>query len=537
MTVTTTSRFDAIIVGAGFAGLYQLYCLRRIGLRVRLLEAGDGVGGTWFWNRYPGARCDIESLDYSYSFSKELEQEWDWTERYATQPEILRYINHVADRFDLRPDIQLSTRVASAVFDEASATWTVTTTQGERMVSQYCIMATGCLSIPLPPSFKGLENFRHPWYHSANWPREGVDFSDRRVGVIGTGSSGVQMIPLIAEQAAHLTVFQRTAGYSVPAQNEPLAKAALEEVKRHYDQRRAHGREAFSGHFLIANDKSALEVSEEERRAAFEFRWRGAGGGFRMLRAFNDLMVNKASNEYAAEFVRSKIRSIVSDPATADLLCPKDDLPFGTKRLCVDTGYYETFNRPNVSLVDVKADPIFEITAGGLRTQAREFPLDLIVFATGFDAMTGALTSIDIRGAGARSLREKWQAGPRTYLGLAVAGFPNLFILAGPGSPSVLSNMVHSIEMHVDWVTECIGHTRARGAARIEANHEAEDSWVAHVNEIASKTLYPTANSWYVGANIPGKPRVFMPYVGGVPAYRKIVEDVAAESYKGFALT
>jgi cyclohexanone monooxygenase len=529
--------FDAIIVGAGFAGLYQLYSLRRLGLKVRLLEAGDGVGGTWFWNRYPGARCDVESLDYSYSFSKELEQEWVWTERYAPQPEILRYINHVADRFALRPDIQLGTRVAAAVFDESSNRWTVTTTTGEVFTAQYCVMATGCLSIPQAPKFPGLQNYKGEWHHSADWPTAGVDFKGKRVGIIGTGSSGVQMIPVIAESAAHLTVFQRTANYSVPAQNEPITPEVLADVKRHYGERRARAREAATGHFLIANDKSAMAVNDEERNKEFEFRWRGAGGGFRMLRAFNDLMVNKDSNHEAARFVRGKIRSIVRDAATADLLCPKDDLPFGTKRLCVDTDYYQTFNRPNVSLVDVKADPIVEATATGLRTGTREFPLDMIVFATGFDAMTGAMNSIDVRGIGGHSLRDKWEHGPRTYLGLCVAGFPNLFILAGPGSPSVLSNMVHSIELHVDWVTQCIGKLRATGKQRIDAVQSAEDQWVAHVNEVASRTLYPTANSWYMGANIAGKPRVFMPYVAGVPAYRKIVDDIAAKGYDGFTLT
>jgi len=529
------AEFDAIVVGAGFAGIYQLYSLRKIGMMARVLEAGTGIGGTWFWNRYPGARCDVESLDYSYSFSDELQQEWDWTERYATQPEILRYINRVADRFDLRRDIQLDTRVTEAHFDEAAGRWTIVAESGERFSARYCIMATGCLSIPQAPRFPGLAGFKGRWHHSADWPTEGVDFEGLRVGLIGTGSSGVQMAPVIAEKAAHLTVFQRTANFSVPAQNEPLTPEVLAEVKRHYGERRARALETATGHFLIANDKSAMEVSEDERQKEFEFRWKGAGGGFRMLRAFNDLLLNKQSNEAAANFVRGKIRSIVHDPATAELLCPKSDLPFGTKRLCVDSDYYETFNRPNVSLVDVKADPIVALTPDGLRTGSREYPLDMIVFATGFDAMTGAMSSIDVRGRGRASLRDKWEHGPRTYLGLAVAGFPNMFILAGPGSPSVLSNMVHSIELHVDWLTACLQQLRASGKSVIEADQAAEDQWVAHVNEIADKTLYPSANSWYMGANIPGKPRVFMPYVAGVPAYRKIVNEVAAKGYEGFA--
>jgi len=527
--------YDAIIIGAGFSGVYQLYSLRKIGMTALLLEAGDGIGGTWFWNRYPGARCDVESLDYSYSFDKDLEQEWNWSERYAAQPEILRYINHVVDRFNLRDGIQLNTRVAKTAFDEFKNSWSTTTLSGENFTSQFIVMATGCLSIPQAPKFAGLDKFKGNWYHSADWPREGVSFSGKRVGIIGTGSSGVQMVPIVAEKASHLTVFQRTANFSVPAQNEPLTEEVLNEVKRHYGERRARAREAATGHFLIANDHSAVAVTEQERQSEFEFRWKGAGGGFRMLRAFNDLMINKASNVLAADFVKSKIRSIVNDPVKAELLCPKDDLPFGTKRLCVDTDYYQTYNRENVSLVDVKADPIIEVTPNGLRTGSREFQLDIIVFATGFDAMTGALTSIDIRGVGGKSLSEKWNHGPRTYLGLAVAGFPNMFVLAGPGSPSVLSNMVHSIELHVDWLTNCLQDLRAKGVKRIEANQQAEDNWVAHVNEVADRTLYPTANSWYVGANIPGKARVFMPYVAGVPAYRKIVNEVAEKNYEGFS--
>jgi cyclohexanone monooxygenase len=527
---------DMLIVGCGFAGLYQLYRARKLGLAARVLEAGDGIGGTWFWNRYPGARCDVESLDYSYSFSEALQQEWNWTERYAPQAEILRYVNHVADRFDLRNDIQLRTRVSAASYDDTTRRWSVTTKDGERFDAQYLVLATGCLSIPQAPSFPGLESFKGRWYHSANWPTEGVDLTGQRVGLIGTGSSGVQMTPLLAAQASHLTVFQRTANYSVPAQNEPLSEAVLNEVKANYAHRRALGREAMTGQFLNANDKSALEVTDEERLKEFEFRWRGAGGGFRMLRAFSDLLRHPQANKYAAEFARSKIRQIVKDPATADLLCPRDDLPFGTKRLCVDTDYYETFNRDNVSLVDVKASPITEITPMGLRTTQHDYALDAIVFATGFDAMTGALLAIDIRGVGGQSLREKWAGGPRTYLGLSIAGFPNLFVIAGPGSPSVLSNMVHSIETHVDWISSLIQQTRADGITRIEAEQRAEDDWVDHVNEAANKTLYPVGNSWYIGANMPGKPRVFMPYVAGVPTYRRVIEGVAAKGYEGYSL-
>lgn len=529
-------RVDMLIVGAGFAGLYQLYRAREMGLTVRVLEAGGGIGGTWFWNRYPGARCDVESLDYSYSFSPELEQAWNWSERYATQAEILRYINHVADRFELRADIQLDARVVSAAFDDGSLRWTVVTSNGQTFDATYLVMATGGLSVPQRPQLKGLENFKGEWHHSAEWPEQGVDFQGKRVGLIGTGSSGVQMAPLIAEQAAHLSIFQRSANFSVPAHNVAFTEASLQAAKSRYSERRALGREAVTGQFLNANTKTAAEMTEEEQRAELEYRWRGAGGGFRMLRNFADQMSNPQTNRLVADFVRQKIRQTVKDPVTAERLCPKDDLPFGTKRLCVDSRYYETFNRDNVDLVDSGAFPITEATERGLRTAEREFELDMIVFATGFDAMTGALLAMDIRGTQGLSLREKWKDGPQTYLGLSMAGFPNMFVITGPGSPSVLSNMVHSIETHVDWIMALLKQVRMRGVKRVEATREAEQGWVRHCAEEADKTLYPLANSWYVGANISGKPKVFMAFVTGVPAYRRIIESVAAKDYEGFAL-
>jgi cyclohexanone monooxygenase len=532
-----SDQLDMVVVGAGFAGIYQLYKARKLGLTARVLEAGDGVGGTWFWNRYPGARCDVESLDYSYSFDKALEQEWDWSERYAAQPEILRYMNHVVDLFQLRDGIQVNTRVVAATFDESANLWTVKTNTGESIVAQHLVMATGCLSVPQKLEIPGLDAFKGKRFHSADWPTEGVDFSGMRVGLIGTGSSGVQMVPLIAEQARHLTVFQRTASYSVPAFNEPISPEALAEAKANYAERRARGREAVTGHYLIANNKSALEVSAEDRQKEFEFRWNGAGGGFRMLRAFNDLVRHPESNRYAAEFCRSKIRGIVKDPKTADLLCPREDLPFGGKRLCVDTDYYETFNRNNVALVDIKTTPIVRVTENGVETAAAKFELDALVFATGFDAMTGALTAIDITGANGEKLKSKWEAGPLTYLGISVAGFPNMFIVAGPGSPSVLSNMVHSIETHVDWIADLITCARDQGKQRIEANEQDESRWVAHLSDLAAKTLYPKGSSWYLGANVPGKPRVFMPYVAGVPEYRRVIEEVAAKNYEGFTIS
>jgi cyclohexanone monooxygenase len=526
---------DAVIVGAGFAGLYMLHRLRGLGLSVRVLEAADGLGGTWYWNRYPGARCDVESLEYQYGFDDDLPREWKWTERYASQPEILAYLNHVADRLDLRADIQFETRVTEAVFNESAGSWEIKTDSGERLSATYCIMATGCLSSPKKPEFKGLDKFTGKTYYTAYWPHEGVDFTGKRVGVIGTGSSGIQCIPIIAEQAAHVTVFQRTANYSVPAHNGPIDPEYERQMTERYTEVRTRARATQGGIIAAAPpDKSALSVSDEERRQEFESRWNR--GGLTFGGAFLDLVFVEPANETAAEFVRSKIREIVKDPATADLLSPKD-YPFATKRLCVDTRYYETFNRDNVELVDLKASPIEAITANGLRTTDAEYEFDAIVFATGFDAMTGALLSIDIRGRAGRSLRDAWSEGPRTYLGLQVAGFPNLFTITGPGSPSVLSNMIVSIEQHVDWITDCIGHLRAKGLQTIEPTADAQEAWVEHVNTVANMTLFPRANSWYVGANVPGKPRVFMPYIGGVGMYAQKCNEVVANGYEGFVLS
>jgi len=531
-----TQQYDVAIVGAGLAGLYAIHRLRGLGMKVRAFEAGSGVGGTWFWNRYPGARCDVESLEYSYGFDDALQQEWKWPERYGTQPEILRYINHVADRFDLRRDVQLNTRVTSALFDSQAGEWTLLTDQGDVVRARYCIMAAGNLSTPRVPDFPGLGNFRGAWYHSGLWPQAGVDFSGLRVGVIGTGSSGVQMIPLIARQAKHLHVFQRTANFSLPARNAPMDADRERRHKAEYPERR---RAAHDTPFAIAGHpkptKSALEVSPEERRAAYEAKWQ-EGGSISFLYAYTDLLVNKQANDTAAEFVREKIRGIVKDPVTAELLAPKDH-PIGTKRLCLDTGYYETYNRDNVTLVDVRSDPIVEITATGLRTGKAEYELDAIVFATGFDAMTGALNEIDIRTTDGAVLKEVWAGGPVTYLGLMVAGFPNMFIITGPGSPGVKTQMIASIEQHTDWITDCLAHLRAQGLGRIAPRAEAEAAWVQHVNDVADSTLYPLANSWYIGANIPGKPRVFMPYVGGFDAYKRRCDAVAAAGYEGFTLS
>jgi len=534
-TIGEADGLDAVVVGAGFAGLYALYKLRMNGLRVLVLEAGKDIGGTWFWNRYPGARCDVESLEYSYSFSEELQQDWKWPERFAAQADILRYINHVADRLELRPFIRTASRVVSATFDKSTDCWTVTTANRDAFHAPVCIMATGNLSLPRVPDFPGLEDFKGNWYHTGLWPEEGADFSGRRVGVIGTGSSGIQMIPVIAEQAKHLFVFQRTANFSVPAVNRPITS---EMDRRHKDRYRYWRDEAKRTPFGIAGHppptKSALKDPPDERERVYEQKW-AAGGNISFLYAYDDLLVNKDSNETASEFVRNKIRSIVRDPNVAELLLPNDH-PIGTKRLCLDNGYFETFNRENVTLVDVRSDPIIEITRSGLRTQTRAFALDDIAFATGFDAMTGALLDINISIEGGVNLADKWTHGPRTYLGLMTSGFPNLFMITGPGSPSVKTNMVASIEQHVDWIVDCLKYLRDKGIRQIEASESAENSWVAHVNDVAEATLYPLANSWYIGANIPGKPRVFMPYVAGLDKYRSICDEVAAKNYRGFRL-
>jgi cyclohexanone monooxygenase len=529
--MTTSERLDAVIVGAGFAGLYALHRLRGLGFSARVFEAGAGIGGTWYWNRYPGARCDVESLDYSYSFSEELQQEWRWTERYASQPEILRYIEHVADRFDLRRDIRLDTRVTVVRWDEATSRWTVETDRDDRVEARFCIMATGCLSDAQLPAIPGRETFAGRSYHTGRWPHEGVDFTGRGVGVIGTGSSAIQSIPIIARQAARLFVFQRTPNYSVPAHNVPLDPDHERQVKADYPEFRRQARESRIGFVVERSGEAALAAPPEEREREYEHRWRRGGLGF--AATYADLLTSEEANATAAAFFRAKIAGIVRDPAVAAALTPRD-YPLGTKRLCVDTGYYATFNRDNVTLVDLRRRPIEAITPHGVRTADADYALDDLVFATGFDAMTGALLRIDVRGCGGQALRDAWAAGPRTHLGLAVAGFPNLFMITGPGSPSVLSNMIVSIEQHVDWIADCLIHLRERGLASIEATPVAQDAWVAHVNALGAMTLYPRAKSWYMGANVPGKPRVFMPYVGGVGIYRQKCEDVAAKGYAGF---
>src|SRR5665647_3580293 len=527
--------FDVVVVGAGFAGMYMLHKLRGRGLSVRVYDRGGDVGGTWYWNRYPGARCDVESMQYSYSFSEELQQEWNWSERYAPQPEILKYANHVADRFGLRPDIQLNTRVDRAAFDEDANRWGVATSDGKAVTAKYVVLATGCLSNARMPDIKGLRDFKGKVYHTGHWPHEPVDFTGLRVGVIGTGSSAIQSVPIIARQASQLTVFQRTPNFSIPARNAPLTAEEREAFRAKYPEIRRFAREeARNGIYTEMPDRGALDDGDNERRSKYEARW--TRGGLTFMAAYNNLALDKAANDTAADFVREKIAEIVRDPQTAKLLQP-DNHPIGSKRICIDSDYYATFNRPNVTLVDIKSNPIEEITAHAVRTGGKDYEVDALVLATGFDAMTGSVSKIDIRGRNGQTLNQKWAEGPKTYLGLMSAGFPNLFIITGPGSPSVLSNMIVSIEQHVDWITDCIVYMRAQRLDAMEAKRDAEDKWLAHVNEVAQTTLYPQANSWYMGANIPGKPQIFMPYIGGVGVYRQICNDIAAKGYEGFAMT
>ncbi|MES2987351.1 MAG: NAD(P)/FAD-dependent oxidoreductase [Pseudomonadota bacterium] len=523
---------DVVIVGAGFAGLYALHEARGKGLSAVVFEAGSEVGGTWNWNRYPGARCDIESLQYSYSFDAQLEQEWQWTERYATQPEILAYLNHVADRFDLRRDISMNTRVQSIAFDEATNRWTVVTDQDDRVTSRFCIMATGNLSAARVPDITGRESFGGPTYHTGHWPHEGVDFTGKRVAVIGTGSSGIQAIPKIAEQAAQLTVFQRTPAFSLPARNMPLDPDKDRAWKSEYPFHRNRARTSRSGLLTPpGTGKKIAEATADEHRDAFEFFWEEGGPG--LLGSFADIMLDQEANKVAADFVRGKIREMVKDPVVAERLSPSD-YPIGAKRICIDTGYFDTYNRPNVALVDLRETPIERITPTGIATSDAEYAFDAIVFATGFDAMTGALSRIEISGRDGLKLTGKWSAGPRTYLGLMTAGFPNLFLITGPGSPSVVGNVVLSIEFAVDFVIEAIDAMESSGRKLIDVDIETEDEWVDHVRDVANMTLYSVANSWYLGANVPGKPRVFMPYVGGNIPYRQKVAAVIENDYEGF---
>ena len=530
---TQLPRYDAIIIGAGFSGMYMIHKLRdELGMSVRAFERGDGVGGTWYWNKYPGARCDVPSMFYSYSFDDDLEQEWQWSERYAAQPEILRYAEHVAERFDLLKDIEFGVLVTDAEYDEAAAAWTITSESGERATARYLICASGPLSAAQVPRFEGLEEFGGEWYHTGAWPETGVDFAGKRVGVVGTGSSGVQSIPVIAETASEVVVFQRTATYSVPAQNYPLSDSERDAIKKDYKAIRASGREGSgSGTPMPPAKAFARELSDEERQAELDARW--AWGGPAFLRAFKDTMTDHEANRLTADYVRNKIREIVKDPETAELLIPPD-YPIGAKRLPADTGYFETFNRDNVRLVSVREKPIERIARDGIVVAGELYPLDMIVFATGYDAVTGALNNIRIRNGRGELLKDKWADGPRAYLGIMSAGFPNLFMVVGPSSPSITTNVIVSIEQHVEWISDYLAFLRDEGITTVDVDVDAENEWVAHVSDLADKTLFPEADSWYMGANIPGKPRVFLAYVAGVGTYKERLDAIAAAGYAGF---
>ena len=543
-------KYDVVIVGAGMAGMYMLHKLRGQGMRAIVIEAGSDVGGTWYWNRYPGCRCDVPSVEYSFSFSKELEQEWNWTEIMAAQPEILEYVNHVADRFDLRRDMVFNSRVSAACFDEDAKHWTVTTEQGESYTADFCVMATGCLSMPNKPEFPGADRFKGEVYHTGMWPKEAVDFTGKRVAVIGSGSSGVQAIPVIAEQAGEVIAIQRSPVYTFPANNRNLEDGYMELAKADYATIREQQRNSQTGIIYYSPrrpkpegaapgkpkkrpSKTILELTPEQRKQEIR------DFGFNVLSQYVDVHTDPEANEIACELYRETLRELVKDPAVADQLAPKN-YPIGCKRPVIDTDYYLAFNRPNVRLVDLReTGPIEEITETGLRTQnGAHIEFDMLVYATGFDAMTGALKRMDITGRGGRKLVEKWEDGPRTYLGLQISGFPNMFTITGPGSPSVLSNVIVSIEQHVDWIADCLSYLRGHDLHVIEAEEQAESDWVAHVNEVAKGTMFtaPTCNSWYLGSNIPGKPRIFMPYVAGVHTYRQKCDEIAAGGYRGFAL-
>ena len=534
---TATAHYDAVVIGAGFAGMYMLKRLRDdLGMKTQVYERGSGVGGTWFWNRYPGARCDSESYVYCFSFDEDLLQEWNWSGKYPEQPEILSYLNHVADRFDLRSGIQFNTSVTAAHFNDDTGLWEVETDQGDRVTAQYVITAIGCISTGQIPQIPGLDSFEGEWHHTGAWPHEGVEFEGKRVAVVGTGSSGIQSIPVIARESEHVTVFQRTPQYTIPAQHGTVDQAFLQEVKANYSEILEEAKRTAAGFPYDASEVSALDVSEEERLETYERLWQKGGFHF-MLGSYADIALDRRANDTASEFIRGKIREIVNDPETAEKLLPRDH-PFASKRALIDTNYFDTYNRDNVDLVDIRHFPIEEITPTGLRTaDGEEYEVDVIVFATGYDAMTGTFFRMDITGRNGSVLKEKWSGGPSTYLGLATTDFPNMFMITGPQSPSVLSNMPVSIEQHVEWISDFIEYLRERDIDVVDVDPQAEVDWVQHVNDIADQTMYMLADSWYLGANIPGKPRVFMPYAGGVGPYRERCDEIAENSYEGFVMS
>ena len=526
-------RFDAVIVGAGFTGLYMLHVLRQKGFTARLVDAASGVGGTWYWNRYPGARCDIESMQYSFQFSEELQQEWEWTERYASQPEILAYIEHVAERFDLTRDIQFDTRVEAATFNEDTGEWMVETDRGQALHARYFIMGVGCLSAPIKPTFEGEADFTGETYQTSIWPKEPVDFKGKRVGIIGVGSSAIQAGPLIAEEAEHVYIYQRTPNYVVPSQNRPLTPEEVRDIKSDYKGFRAKAYAGLTAFLFERHDQSVFDLSPDERRARFDDYWNI--GGLPFLGAFNDILFNDDANQACIDYWRSRIEEIIDDPKLVDLLTPDEE--FGCKRLCSGTGFYEMFNRDNVRLVDVRGTGIERFTPAGLRAEGVDYDLDTIIFATGFDAMTGSVTRIRITGKGGQTIQQKWAEGPKTYLGLMISGFPNMFNMVSAGSPSVLATMVTAAEQHGDWVGECLDHMRETGKTVIEATPEAEAEWTAEVKRAGDASLRTNCDSWYVGSNIEGKARAFAPYIGGWPPYVARCNAETASKYENCVLS
>jgi cyclohexanone monooxygenase len=525
---------DIVVIGAGFGGMYAHYRFRQLGLSVFGFEQGTDVGGTWYWNRYPGARCDVESVDYTYTFSRELLEEWQWSERFSTQPEILEYASYVADKFDLRRDIKFESKIVSAKYDEAANLWTVKTDKGDAITCHYLVATVGCLSVPKDPDFEGLDSFKGKWVQTGAWPKEGVDWAGKNVLVIGTGSSAIQTIPEVAKTAKHLTVFQRTANFSVPAGNGPLPDHRQKEVFADYPGYLEKLKKTRGGQLWeMQTDSVAADFSEDEQQKRLRQAWEL--GRWNIQGCFRDIMQNEDANRLAAEFVHARIRETVKDPVTAEKLLPKNH-PLGSKRMCLDTDYFETFNRPNVDLVDINEEPIVRITETSLQTSKQHYPADLIIFAIGFDAMTGPIVNLGIEGRGGLSLKQAWSEGPESYLGLAMPGFPNLFTVNGPSSPSVLTNMIVSIEQHVDWIANSIESLREKGIDRIEARRDATHAWAEHTEEVAGYTLFPKANSWYMGANVPGKPRLFLAYLGGFDNYAARCDAIAANDFEGFDL-
>ena len=532
---SNNQEYDAIIVGAGFAGLYQLICLRdQLGLNCLIIETGDDVGGTWYWNRYPGARCDTESHAYSYYFSDELLKEWTWSERYPGHAEIRKYINFVANKFNLKKDILFNEKVINAKFNENSNNWSLATNTGKQFQAKFVIAAVGCLSNTNIPNIKGLDSFEGKYYHTGNWPKTGVSFVNKKVGQIGTGSTGIQAVPVIADEAKHLTVFQRTANYSIPARNAPLSEEFKDHVKKDHNYYREFLKRTPNGHPFEISSRLVSDVSSEEMNQIYEKAWEKGGLQFRAT--FNDLVTNIDANKTASEFIKGKIRQTVTNKKFANILSDIDH-PYAGKRPPIDSHYFETFNRDNINLIDLRSNPIMHIDNEGIQTKENHFNLDIIVFATGYDAMTGPLLNMNITGKQNLKLKDFWKEGPQTFLGLQIPGFPNLFTITGPGSPSVLTNMPMAIEQHVEWVRDCISYMSNKNHSTIEADQKSADKWGDEVNAVANKTLLPTVkHSWYLGANIPGKPQVFMPYAGGLPKYTEVCNEIKNNNYKGFNL-